>query len=405
MKLCTGMQIQPRMGQVAASLTAVALVLSGCSFRGAEESGEEAEGQTAAASSVKAGDTILTAAKTQVGKRVSGEMVKDGTSHFFYFANPGTLRDRIRISLENQSTTYRPNLTVYDESKSRILNAYDLTHGANIEREISLDPGKGIYLEVAPFNTDGAYALSVVALKAYDEYEANDDQFSTTSLKFGDSLEASVMDEKDHDWFHVTPATVEKVTVSIENLSTTYRPQVRVFNASKSQLAHKYDLTYGAGIDFNVDVPKGQDFYVQIDPFNTKGRYRLTTRPAVMANDMASALAGSGAVALYGVYFDTDKTFVKPESANTLAEVAALLKANPALRIEVAGHTDSTGDKAHNQQLSQARADAVVQALVGQYGIDPQRLVAKGYGDTRPLETNDTITGKAKNRRVELRKL
>jgi len=125
----------------------------------------------------------------------------------------------------------------------------------------------------------------------------------------------------------------------------------------------------------------------------------------VKAGDIADAQASKGVFDLYGVYFDTDKTDVKPESAATLDEVASLLKIDRSLRLEVSGHTDNTGGDAHNLQLSQGRAQAVVNALVKTYGIDPTRLVAKGYGDTKPVAPNDNEADKAKNRRVELRKI
>jgi outer membrane protein OmpA-like peptidoglycan-associated protein len=71
----------------------------------------------------------------------------------------------------------------------------------------------------------------------------------------------------------------------------------------------------------------------------------------------------------------------------------------------VAGHTDNTGDKEHNAKLSDGRAAAVVQSLIKTYGIDAARLQAKGYGDAKPVGPNDTEDGRAKNRRVELRKM
>ena len=125
----------------------------------------------------------------------------------------------------------------------------------------------------------------------------------------------------------------------------------------------------------------------------------------VKAADMADALATKGVIDLYGVYFDTDKTEVKPESGATLDEVATLLKIDRSLRLELSGHTDNTGDKGHNLKLSQARAQAVVQILVAKYRIDSKRLTGMGYGDTKPIVPNDTEANKARNRRVELRKL
>jgi len=107
---------------------------------------------------------------------------------------------------------------------------------------------------------------------------------------------------------------------------------------------------------------------------------------------------------LEGVYFDTDKATLKPESVETLDRVAASLKAFPAVRLEVAGHTDSRGAKAHNQKLSEARAKTVMDYLVGK-GVDAGRLAAKGYGMDKPIAPNTTDEGRAKNRRVELSRL
>ena len=81
------------------------------------------------------------------------------------------------------------------------------------------------------------------------------------------------------------------------------------------------------------------------------------------------------------------------------------MKIDRSLKLEVSGHTDNSGDKAHNMTLSQGRADAVKAMLVSKYGIDAKRLTAKGYGDTKPVAPNTTDDGKAKNRRVELRKM
>lgn len=125
----------------------------------------------------------------------------------------------------------------------------------------------------------------------------------------------------------------------------------------------------------------------------------------VKAADMADALATKGSVDLYGIYFDVDKTDIKPESGKTLDEVASLLKIDRSLKLEISGHTDNTGTADHNLKLSEGRAQAVVDALVKKYGVDAARLSAKGYGDTKPVASNAEDAGKAKNRRVELRKI
>jgi OmpA-OmpF porin, OOP family len=125
----------------------------------------------------------------------------------------------------------------------------------------------------------------------------------------------------------------------------------------------------------------------------------------VKAADIADALESKGSIDLYGILFDVDKTDIKPDSDKTLDEVAGLLKIDKSLRLEISGHTDNTGTSEHNLTLSEGRAKAVVDRLVSKYGIDAARLQAKGYGDTKPVAPNDNDEGRAKNRRVELKKI
>ncbi len=122
----------------------------------------------------------------------------------------------------------------------------------------------------------------------------------------------------------------------------------------------------------------------------------------VTASEMAKALADDGRISLYGIYFDTDKSSLKPESKPTLDEIAALLKSQPELKLDVVGHTDNVGEADYNLGLSNRRANAVVAALIEDYGIDAARLQASGAGLTRPVASNDDEAGRARNRRVEL---
>jgi outer membrane protein OmpA-like peptidoglycan-associated protein len=105
---------------------------------------------------------------------------------------------------------------------------------------------------------------------------------------------------------------------------------------------------------------------------------------------------------VYGIYFDTGKSSLKPESEQAIGEVAKLMKNEAALKLYVVGHTDNVGGLEPNMKLSQDRADAVVQALVRNNGIPAARLKAFGAGPYAPVASNDTEDGKAKNRRVEL---
>ena len=120
----------------------------------------------------------------------------------------------------------------------------------------------------------------------------------------------------------------------------------------------------------------------------------------LVASQMKQQIDATGKVALQ-VNFATDKTDILPESMPQIEQVVQLLKDDPALSLAVNGHTDNTGDAAHNQTLSEGRAAAVVAALTAR-GIDAARLQSGGFGASQPVADNASAAGKAKNRRVEL---
>ncbi|MEW6639059.1 MAG: DUF4892 domain-containing protein [Pseudomonadota bacterium] len=120
------------------------------------------------------------------------------------------------------------------------------------------------------------------------------------------------------------------------------------------------------------------------------------------AKGMQNALASEGKVALYGIFFDTDKADIKPESKAELAEMAKLLTDNPKMQVYVVGHTDNQGQLARNLELSQRRADAVVKALSTDYKVPAARMTAKSVASLAPLASNTDDAGRARNRRVEL---
>jgi outer membrane protein OmpA-like peptidoglycan-associated protein len=120
------------------------------------------------------------------------------------------------------------------------------------------------------------------------------------------------------------------------------------------------------------------------------------------ASALQKGLTSNGKVALYGIYFDTDQAQIKPESKAQLDAMAKLLNTNPSLKVFIVGHTDSQGQFAHNLELSQKRAEAVVQVLIGTYHVAPARVTAKGIASLSPLASNSEDAGRAQNRRVEI---
>ena len=161
-----------------------------------------------------------------------------------------------------------------------------------------------------------------------------------------------------------------------------------------------YASVYVALGQFDMHKETFDHALVLLDLVETKPmETRMVT---VDAPAMAKGLENAGHIALYGIYFDTDKTDIKPESAATLKEIATLLKGDPKLALYVVGHTDNVGGDDYNLDLSRRRAAAVVAALTSQHGIDPKRLKPSGVGLLAPVAANDSEEGRAKNRRVEL---
>lgn len=172
------------------------------------------------------------------------------------------------------------------------------------------------------------------------------------------------------------------------------------------------DIGYtGEQIKFYVIRSKDKgNIYVQFSANNASGKLNVLQEEAfqqtitkVTADDIAKDLTEKGKSILY-INFDTDKSSISADGKDVVNEIAAALKKNTTLKIAIEGHTDNTGEAAHNKKLSDDRAKAVLSALTSD-GIDKARLSAAGFGAERPLVANDSEANKAKNRRVELVKV
>lgn len=128
-------------------------------------------------------------------------------------------------------------------------------------------------------------------------------------------------------------------------------------------------------------------------------------RVAASDKKMYDALVSAGRVATQGIFFDSGSDRIRPESTPTLKEIGQMLTEHADLRLLIEGHTDSQGDDASNQDLSERRASAVRGYLVNEYKIADNRLDAKGFGESKPVSSNDTAEGRQNNRRVELVKI
>jgi outer membrane protein OmpA-like peptidoglycan-associated protein len=162
------------------------------------------------------------------------------------------------------------------------------------------------------------------------------------------------------------------------------------------------------------------DFYVIDDPLNPlvllmklkdpalhDGNFRIEVvkieyKTADPVNMVEKQLTEEKRAVTYGIYFDFNKDTIKPESEPVLRQIVQAMTDNPGWKLTVNGHTDNIGGDAYNLDLSKRRAAAVKQALVTRYHIAPDRLSTNGYGASSLIDTNDTLGGRARNRRVEL---
>ncbi len=172
----------------------------------------------------------------------------------------------------------------------------------------------------------------------------------------------------------------------------------------------KKDRTYHSAVDMYV-IDDPLDPLVLMfrftDPHAHAGKFRIEVTKIDYSvphpvNLVEKQLAEQKRAVTWGIYFDFNKDTIKPESAPVLKQIVQAMTDNPDWKLTVEGNTDNIGGDAYNLDLSKRRAAAVKQALVTQYHIAADRLSTNGFGASHPIETNDTLEGRARNRRVEL---
>lgn len=154
----------------------------------------------------------------------------------------------------------------------------------------------------------------------------------------------------------------------------------------------------------NTNNLSGKPNNVTIDVNGYENSFIKNVRIAAGGIDIYKKVTTNSKIIMHGILFDVDKSTLKPESMGSINQILNIMKKDPSLKFEIDGHTDNTGNAAHNLTLSQQRGDAVKSQLISM-GIDGSRLSTKGFGDTKPIDTNDTPEGKANNRRVEFVKV
>jgi outer membrane protein OmpA-like peptidoglycan-associated protein len=146
--------------------------------------------------------------------------------------------------------------------------------------------------------------------------------------------------------------------------------------------------------------PRGAAF--PFEPEFAREIVRIDVPEELSTKAAAATLARECRMEVPGIYFDFNRSTLKPESKRGLADMAAILRQVEQRPFVIEGHTDGIGADGYNDALSARRADAVKTALIQDYGIDGGRLSTAGFGERKPIESNETLAGRARNRRVEL---
>lgn len=163
-------------------------------------------------------------------------------------------------------------------------------------------------------------------------------------------------------------------------------------------------VTNEAG-QFSILLPTGQKFKVKYKAFSTVEsdlELELPLAKTPYSMEYTITVTPPKNFTLDNVFFDSGKSNLRPESSKELNELAEYMNLQKKLVIEIAGHTDNVGAAETNLKLSENRAKEV-KTFLEKKGIAPNRIIAKGYGDTEPVEENATATGRQKNRRTEVR--
>lgn len=203
------------------------------------------------------------------------------------------------------------------------------------------------------------------------------------------------------------PVTLLKGTVTDKISKAPLGAQIEIVDNSLGQVIATFPANSATG-KFLVTLPSGKNYGIAVkmdgylfhsENFDipTSGGYQEVVKDVELEK-----IAVGSTIVLRNVFFDYNKATLKPESSTELDRLVKILQDNPSIRIELSGHTDNIGTEEYNQKLSESRAKSCVDYLVSK-GIAASRLEYKGYGEMRPIDTNETDAGRANNRRTEFK--
>lgn len=346
--------------------------------------------------SISSDGKTLYFASNRPGSKGGLDIYKTTLSDDGYWENPVNLGDSINTVYDDQSPFIHPdNQTLYFSSKGWLgMGGFDLY--------MSRRTGDNTWTKAKnlgyPINTNfNEVGLIVNARGTTAYYSSNrlggrggDDIYSFDLYKEVRPTPVSYMKGKVFDAETLLPLTARFELIDL---------------ASAKNIMDAWSNNDGS---FLICLPEGKDYALNV---NKKGylfysdNFTMThgdfSKPFLKDVPLKPIKVGESVV-MRNIFFDLDSYTLKPESKIELERLVKLLKDNPLIQIEISGHTDNTGKPEHNLKLSDNRAKSVAEYLV-QHGIEANRLVSKGYGDTKPVTGNNSEEGRAQNRRTEFK--
>lgn len=205
----------------------------------------------------------------------------------------------------------------------------------------------------------------------------------------------SVKDFASEDPEHLLPVRVKFSIWRQKNRLRIYANQTKIVDIPQA---------FNSKLKYNVFKLGAK--YVDFAENENKDEFMVSNiRYAIGAADTRSKLIAEGRLISRGIFFETNSDAIQPSSYGVLKDIAGVLAENPSVKIKIVGHTDSDGESQANLILSQKRAAAVKTMLSDEFKIDQARMVTDGSGESEPSDSNDTVIGKANNRRVEFIRL
>jgi hypothetical protein len=231
-------------------------------------------------------DDGLTTNEIALGAWITASIGAPKDADYFAFTTPAGHRDWIRIELQNRSTTLEPRLELFDHEKTSLGAVQKTTQGADLAYAFVGAPATSYVVRVSNYygQSVGVYLLRVVATKAYDAYEPNDDILAAKSIALAAPVAADIMDKGDVDYFSITaPAKDALLRALVENRSTSLQPEVAVYDSAKTLIGANNNTTPGGDASLSFKTKANATYYVRVRDYysSAAGAYTLSVSTAV----------------------------------------------------------------------------------------------------------------------------